>query len=258
MATDHTSEREVAAKGGVSIGGAPVAYAAILAALVAVMALVPASIVVGGMGGGWPLHDVVHSVVGMLLGPIAGPIASAVGTVVGGVVAPYTNLGPWGFLLGAGNAFAVAMTLMPGRSRWYVPWAIVAALHVIYFFQVTSYGIPAGLWFSNVFTVTIALILMAIPKVRNWAIARIKTGGVSVQTYLAFFLVCFFGSVSGAQMLWVIGFATNPWPAEVWPVLVLVIFVERTAFAAVGALIATGVVQALRRSALAKAEMAGY
>jgi hypothetical protein len=258
MADERVQERNIAAKGGVSIGGAPVAYTAILAALVAVMALIPASIVVGGMGGGWPLHDVIHSVVGMLLGPIAGPIASAVGTVVGGVIAPYTNLGPWGFLLGAGNAFAVAMVLMPGRSRWYVPWGIVAALHVVYYFQTAAYGIPLGLWISNVFTVQVGLVLMAIPQVRNWAIDRIRTGGVSVQTFLAFYVVCLFGSVSGAQMLWVVGFATNPWPAEVWTVLIFVIFVERTAFAAVGALIATGVVQALRRSAIAKAEMAGY
>ena len=258
MATEHHDERTIAARGGVTIGGAPVAYTAILAALVAVMALIPASIVVGGMGGGWPLHDVIHSVVGMLLGPVAGPIASAVGTVVGGVIAPYTNLGPWGFLLGAGNAFAVAMVLMPGRSRWYVPWALVAALHVVYFFQCVAYGIPVGLWFTNVFTVQIGLALMAIPPVRNFAIRQIRTGGVSLKTFLAFYVVCLFGSVAGAQMLWVIGFATNPWPAEVWTVLIVVIFVERTAFAAVGAMIAVGVVQALRRSSIGKAEMAGY
>jgi hypothetical protein len=41
-------------------------------------------------------------------------------------------------------------------------------------------------------------------------------------------------------------------------VLILIIFVERTAFAAVGAMIAVGVVRALRRSAIARSEMAGY
>ncbi len=251
-------ERSIAARGGVKIGGASVAYTAILAALVAAMALIPASIVVGGMGGGWPLHDVIHATVGMLLGPIAGPIASGIGTVLGGVIAPYTNLGPWGFLLGAGNAFAVAMTLMPGKSRWYVPFGIVLVLNVVYFFQCVAYGIPVGLWFSNVFTVQVALVLIAIPQIRNWSIERIRTGGISVQTYLAFLVVCFFGSTAGAQMLWVIGFATNPWPAEVWTVLVFIIFVERTAFAAVAAMIAVGVVRALRRSSIARAEMAGY
>lgn len=258
MATERVDERQVVRRGGVSIGGAPVAYTAILAALVAVMALIPASIVVGGMGGGWPLHDAIHAVVGMLLGPIAGPIASAVGTVVGGVIAPYTNLGPWGFLLGAGNAFAVAMTLMPGRSRWYWPWGLVLALHLVYFVQTATYGIPFGLWIANVFTVQVALVLIAIPQIRNWAIARIRGGGVSVQTFLAFFVVCLFGSTAGAQALWVVGFATNPWPAEVWTVLIFVIFVERTAFAALGAMIAVGVVQALRRSAIGRAELAGY
>ena len=258
MSSDSVQERTIAAKGGVSIGGAPVAWAAILAALVAVMALIPASIVVGGMGGGWPLHDVIHSVVGMLLGPIAGPIASAIGTLIGGVIAPYTNLGPWGFLLGAGNAFAVAMILYPGKSRWFVPWALVAAMHAIYLFQCLRFGIPVGLWISNVFTVQVGLVLLAIPPLRNWAIAQIRTGGVSVKTFLAFYLVCFFGSVAGAQVMWVPAFATNPWPAEVWNVLVVVILVERTAFAAVGALIATGVIRAMRRSTIGKAALAGY
>ena len=85
--TVEPQPRKVSAAGGVSIGGAPVSYTAILA-------FMPASVVVGGMGGGWPFHDVIHPVLGLLLGPIAGPIASAIGILIGNVIAPYTNLGP--------------------------------------------------------------------------------------------------------------------------------------------------------------------
>ncbi|MFP4043162.1 MAG: hypothetical protein ACLFTP_01115 [Rhodosalinus sp.] len=254
----HSQETDVTAKAGVTIGGAPVAYTAILAALVAVLAFIPASVVVGGMGGGWPFWDVITPAVGLLLGPIAGPIAAAIGVVVGGVVAPYTNLGPWGFLIGAMAAFTVAMTLMPRRSMWYVPWVITATLNVIYWFQAEAYGIGFGLWWSNVFTVHIALILIAIPQVRNWAIAQIRTGGMGAKTFSAFAVVFFFGSTAGIQANWVPAFATNPWPAEVWPALVVIILVERVVFTLVGALIAMALVTALRRSNMAKADMAGY
>src|SRR6185436_18411872 len=110
-------KREVSGLGGVTIGGAPVSYVAIMAAIVAVLAFVPASIVIGGMGGGWPLHDAIHPLVGFLLGPIAGPIASTIGMLVGNAIAPYTNLGPWSPLMGLMSAFAVGMVIQQGH-KW--------------------------------------------------------------------------------------------------------------------------------------------
>ncbi len=250
--------RSLEKTGGVSIGGAPVSSTAILAALVAVMAFIPASIVVGGMGGGWPLHDVIHPLLGLLLGPIAGPIASVIGIVIGNVIAPYTNLGPWSVLIGGMSAFTVGMVMYPNRSLWFVPWIVTLVAHLVYLYQSMSYGIGFGLWLSNVFTIDIALILIAIPSIRNWAIATIRSGGVSWQLYVAYFIVFFFGSTAGIQLNWVPSFATNPWPAEVWTPLILIIFVERVAFTAVGALIAFGLVGAIRRSPITKAKLAGY
>ena len=257
-AIDGTGPRKVTAASGVSIGGAPVSYTAMFAALVAVMAFIPASIVVGGMGGGWPLHDVIHPVLGLLLGPIAGPIASVVGIVIGGVIAPYTNLGPWAFLIGGMSSFAVGMVMYPNRSLWYVPWVIVALLNVVYLFQALGYGIGLPLFFSNVFMVDIALVLIAIPRIRNWAIEHVRAPGSKGKEFAALFVVFFFGSTAGIQANWVPAFATNPWPAEVWPVLVPIIAVERVVFSAVGALIAVGVLAAIRRSTLPKARLAGY
>jgi hypothetical protein len=257
--TDNIPQpRSLEKTGGVSIGGAPVSSTAILAALVAVMAFIPASVVVGGMGGGWPLHDVIHPLLGLLLGPIAGPIASVIGIVIGNVIAPYTNLGPWSPLMGAMSAFAVGMVMYPKQSLWYVPWIITLAAHLIYLYQSLSFGIGFGLWLSNVFTIDIALILIVIPQIRNWAIALIRDGKLSWQLYVAYFIVFFFGSTAGIQLNWVPSFATNPWPAEVWPALVLIIFLERVVFTAVGALIAVGLIGAIRRSPIAKAKMAGY
>lgn len=253
-----TKEKIVSATRGVSIGGAPISYTAILAALVAVLAFIPASVVVGGMGGGWPFWDVLTPAVGLLLGPIAGPIAAAIGIVVGGVIAPYTNLGPWAFLIGAMAAFTVAMTVLPRRSLWFVPWVVTLALNVIYFFQATAYGIGPMMWWSNVFTIHIALILIAIPQIRTWSIHQIRTGPIGAKTFAAFTVVFFFGSTAGIQANWVPSFATNPWPAEVWPVLIVIILVERVAFTLVGALIAMALVSALRRSSMPKADMAGY
>jgi len=258
MALDSEQPRKLSASGGVSIGGAPVAYTAIMAALVAILAFIPASIVIGGMGGGWPLHDAVHPLLGLLLGPVAGPIASAIGIVIGGVIAPHTNLGPWAFLMGAMSAFSVGMVMHRNKALWVVPWLITLAAHLIYLYQSLSFGISFPLWLSNVFTIDIALILIAIPQVRNWAIARIRDGGLNWKTYVGFFIVFFFGSTAGIQLNWVPSFATNPWPAEIWPALIPIIAVERFAFTAIGALIAVGVVGALRRSSLAKAKMAGY
>ena len=183
MTAEGPRARNVTTTGGVSIGGAPVSYTAILAALVAVLAFIPASIVVGGMGGGWPFHDVIHPILGLLLGPIAGPIASVIGIVIGNIIAPYTNLGPWSPLMGAMSAFAVGMVMYPGRSLWYVPWVITLIAHLIYLYQALSFGIGFGLWLSNVFTVDIALILIAIPQVRNWAIDLIRNGGPAWQLF---------------------------------------------------------------------------
>lgn len=250
-------KRELKTAGGVTIGGAPVAYTAIMAAIVAVLAFVPASIVVGGMGGGWPLHDAIHPLVGLILGPIAGPVASAVGMLVGNAIAPYTNLGPWSPVMGAMSAFAVGMVAQGGQ-RWVIPWLITAALHVIYFFLCLNYGIGFGLWLSNVFTVTIALLLIAIPQVRLWALAAMRESSVSWRMGVGLFVIFFFGSTSGVQALWVPGFITNPWPADVWPVLIPIILVERVVFSLIGAIVALGVIPTLRRSAFVKPALAGY
>ncbi|CCV15148.1 ECF transporter S component [Mesorhizobium sp. STM 4661] len=258
MTADAPQPRSLVTTGGVSIGGAPVSYTAILAALVAVLAFIPASIVVGGMGGGWPLHDVIHPLLGLLLGPIAGPIASVIGIVVGNVIAPYTNLGPWSPLMGAMSAFAVGMVMYPNRSLWYVPWVITLAANLIYLWQSLSFGIGFWLWLSNVFTVDVALILIAIPRIRNWAIDQIRNGAASLSLYAAYFVVFFFGSTAGIQLNWVPSFATNPWPAEVWPPLIFIIFLERVVFTAVGALVAFALIAAIRRSPIAKAKLAGY
>ena len=258
MTAETPQARNLTKTGGVSIGGAPVASTAIMAALVAVMAFVPASIVVGGMGGGWPLHDVIHPLLGLLLGPIAGPIASVIGIVIGNVIAPYTNLGPWSPLIGAMSAFTVGMIMYPSKSYWYVPWIITLAAHLFYLYQSLSYGIGFWLWLSNVITVDIALILIAIPQIRNWAIGIIRNGSHTWKLYCAYFVVFFLGSTAGIQLNWVPSFATNPWPAEIWPALIPIIAVERIVFTAVGALIAFGLVGAVRRSPIAKAKMAGY
>jgi hypothetical protein len=255
---DTSRPRNLSGAGGVSIGGAPVSYTAILAALVAVLAFVPASVVVGGMGGGWPFHDVIHPLLGLLLGPIAGPIASAIGILIGNVIAPYTNLGPWSPLMGAMSAFTVGMIMYPGRSLWYVPWAIALVAHLVYLWQSLSYGIGFGLWLSNVFTVTAALVLIATPPVRTWAIGVIRGEGKPWERFAAFYVVFLAGSTWGIQVNWVPSFATNPWPAEVWTPLIFIIFLERVVFTAVGAIIAVSLMAALRRSPIAKAKLAGY
>jgi hypothetical protein len=250
-------KRELKIAGGVAIGGTPVSYIAIMAAIVAVLAFVPASVVVGGMGGGWPLHDTIHPLIGLLLGPVAGPLASAVGMLIGNAVAPYTSLGPWGPVMGAMSAFAVA-AVAQGGNRWLIPWLIVAACHVAYWFLARGFGIGFGLWLSNVFTVTVALVLVALPQLRRWVVAQVKDPRASWRTGAALFVLFFFGSTAGVQALWIPSFITNPWPAAVWPALVAIILVERVAFSLVGALVALGVVPVLRRSTFVKPALAGY
>jgi hypothetical protein len=196
--------------------------------------------------------------VGLLLGPIAGPIASGIGMLVGNAIAPYTNLGPWSPLLGIMSAFSVGMVMQRKKGYWLVPWLITLAAHIGYYFMAVDYGISTGLWFSNVFTVTLALIVIAIPQIRQWAVRNIKDSKVNWQMGVALYIVFFFGSTAGIQAIWTPGFATNPWPAEVWPALVPIILVERVVFTLVGTLVGLGVISALRRSSFVKPDQAGY
>jgi hypothetical protein len=256
--TPQGEKREVKGLGGVTIGGTPVAYIAIMAAIVTVFAFIPASVVIGGGGGGWPLHDALHPLVGLLLGPIAGPLASVVGMLVGNAVAPYTNLGPESPLMGLMSALAVGCVTQKGKWYWMVPWVITLVAHVVYFFLAAAQGIGFLLWFSNVFLVTLALILIAIPPVRNWAVEAVQTGGLNWRTGVGMYIIFLFGSTAGIQMIWTIGYARSPWPAEVWPPLVPVIILERGVFTLIGVLIGLAVITALRRSPFVKPKSAGY
>lgn len=251
-------KREVSRLGAVTIDGTPVAYVAIMAAIVAAFAFIPASVVIGGGGATWPAHDILHPLVGLLLGPVAGPIASIIGIFIGNALAPYTSLGPWAMLMGGMSAFAAGMVAQGGRS-WLVPWLIAVVAHVLYFFQAEAEGIGAALWFSNTFTLTIIFILFAIPQVRSFVVDNLHDPETSkVKLFAAIFLVSWFAAAAGVQLLWNIGFATNPWPAEFWPTLVLIIFLERIVLPIIGALIGVGLFTALRRSSFVKPERAAY
>jgi hypothetical protein len=258
-ATPRGERRNVSAVGGVTIGGTPVSYVAIMAAIVAVLAFVPASVVIGGTGAGWPLHDAIHPLVGLILGPIAGPIASAIGILVGMAIAPHTSLGPWSFLMGVGSAGAVGLVLRKSSWQWAVGVAVILIFHVIYFAQATAFGIGTALWFSNAGVVTLAALIIAIPPIRIWARQTILDEETAWWKMLvALYIPFLFGSVSGMQLVWVPAFATNPWPAEVWPVLIPVIWLERTLFPLIGALVAIGVIKGLRRTAFVKPTFASY
>jgi len=252
--------REIRGGGGVTIGGAPVSYVAILAAIVAALAFVPASVVIGGTGAGWPLHDAIHPLIGLLLGPIAGPIASGVGILVGMVIAPYTSLGPFGFLIGVGSAFAVGMVTRYGKWQWAAPVAITAALLVVYFFQAINTGISPGVWLANTWTVIVGALLVSIPPVRLWFIRTIRDENAGwLPLIVALYIPFFMGSVTGIMFNWVPAYAVNPWPPEVWQtVLPPVIALERTVFPLIGALVGTGVLAGLRRTSFVKPRMGTY
>ena len=250
-------KRDVSGLGGVTIAGTPVAYVAIMAAIVAVFAFIPASVVIGGAGATWPAHDILHPLIGLLLGPIAGPIASIIGIFIGNALAPYTSLGPWAMLLGGMSAFTAGMVAQKGKWYWMVPWIATTLLHVIYFFQASAEGVGPGLWLSNTFLITVALILFIIPPVRNWVVNTL-TETSRWKLGVAMFLLFFFGGTAGIQAPWVVWYAQSPWPAEIWPTLVPAILLERGIFPIIGALIGIGVVTALRRSNFVKPKMAGY
>jgi type IV secretory pathway VirB2 component (pilin) len=260
MSTDipKGEKREVTGLGAVAIGGTPVAYVAIMAAIVVAFAFVPASIVIGGAGQGWPAHDILHPLIGLLLGPIAGPIASIIGIFIGNALAPYTNLGPWAMLLGAMSSFSVGMVTQRGKMYWLIPWLITLVLHVVFFFQASAQGVGVALWFSNTFPITIALILMIIPQVREWAVNAVQSENMTWKTGVALYILFLFGSAAGIQAPWVVWFAQSPWPAEAWPGIVPAVILERGLFPLIGALIGMGVIAALRRSSFVKPKLAGY
>jgi len=256
--TPKGEKREVKGLGGVAIAGTPVAYIAIMAAIVAVFAFIPASVVIGGTGGGWPLHDALHPLVGLLLGPIAGPIASVIGMLVGNAIAPYTNLGPESPLMGLMSALAVGCVTQKGKWYWLIPWGITVLAHVVYYFLAAAQGVGLVLWFSNTWLVTLSLILIAIPAVRNWSVDAIQNSQLSWKTGVGMYIIFLFGSTAGIQAIWTVGYARSPWPAEVWPPLVPVIIFERGVFTLIGVLIGLAVIAALRRSPFVKPASAGY
>lgn len=224
-------------------------FAALLTLVVALLAFFPASVVIGGPGGGWPLHDAIHPMVGLLLGPILGPVVSIFGTLFGGILAPQNNLGTFGFLLSGMSAFTVGMTM---REKWYIPFFMTLAAHLLYLYLALTTGVTFFLWLTNVFTVDVALILIAIPKIRNWAIATINQNSVehTFKLFAAYFVVFFFGSTAGMQALWVFGYAADPWPVELWGPLSVIIFLERIVFTTIGILIAIPFITSLRRRGL--------
>ena len=104
----------------------------------------------------------------------------------------------------------------------------------------------------------VALAVIAIPPVRHWAIKAVREGPVNWRLGAALYVLFFFGSTAGTQAMWVPSFITNPWPADVWPVLIPIILIERVVFSLIGAVVGLGVISALRRASFVKPKMAGY
>jgi hypothetical protein len=250
--------REVKGLGGVAIGGAPVAYVAIMAAIVTVFAFIPASVVVGAGGGGWPLHDAIHPLVGLILGPIAGPIAAVIGIILGSALAPYTSLGPYAFTMGLVSSLAAAMVMSRNRNAWIVPWVLILILHVTYYFLAAARGVEFLVWWPKTFTITLSLLLIATPPVRHWVVNTIRAGGLNWKIFVAMYVLFLFASTGGMQALWVPSYAINPWPNTAWALNVPLILAERVLFPLVGTFIAVGVLAGLRKSSFVKPSMAGY
>ncbi len=242
----------------IKAGGVPVLYLLIMLVVIVLMGFVPASVVIGESGGGWPLHDAIHPFVGLLLGPLIGSVVSSLGFLLSNVITPYTSLGDYSFLIGAMSAFTVGMVAQRGKWYWFVPWVIIAGAHILYFFETRGFGISPWLWFSNTFTVTIGLLLTAVPAIRQWAWSAISSADSRLRLGLGLYIFYFLGSVGGVQLYWAVVWPRNPWGAEFWPELVLVIFLERTIFPLIGVFITIFIIPIFQKLNLPKPRWAGY
>jgi len=251
-------ERQVRASSGTMIDGTPITYVIVWAAIVAALSYVilPVSAVLG-IGGTFPMSQAVYALVGFILGPTAGALAAGIGRVIGIVAAPHTaTSGIPSALVAVVWAAAGGLLVDKRGPRWLLGIAIFVLAYAAFVGRALTRDVSVGLAIQNTITNLSGIALWLLPTrilVRKWmgdrAPAKLAAG-------LA--LGCWMANTCGITFGNAINYFVNPWPANIWRMLVPIIPAEQLVRTIVGTIVGSGVIAGLRAIGLLKPAGAGY
>jgi hypothetical protein len=251
-------ERFVEQVGGAAIGGAPIAYIIVWGAALAVLSFVPIPVsAVLGIGGTFPMSQALYALVGFVLGPWAGALAAGIGRLIGIFTAPHTAAAGIPSVIVAIVWAAAGGVLVQRKSRtWPAALAVFVLAYVAYVGRALTIDVSPTLALQATITNLSGIILWLLPVrilAREW-IADNSAAKLAAGLALGCWIVNTCGhTVANALMYYI-----NPWPANIWRILIPIIPAEQLFRTVVGAIVGTGVIAGLRAIGLTKPALAGY
>ena len=252
--------REVTGQRGVTMLGVPISWIAIWGAIVGVGTLIPVVIFVLSEGGFFPLSTVLAPLVGLVLGPYGGFAAA----IIGGIIGMFLN--PAAYYMGVGNILDLGMAaLMTGwiiNKKWHwsaILYAIWILLYnVVPFYVLNIYTPPIdptvhlSMWFYYVgFGVLLATGWNILPK---WG-----TSTNPGKLFVACWLLMWIGVAPGHLLGWIAYDVLFSFPIALNIIVgATVMPIQRLFILTVGALIASAVLIALKRTGLRKIQGAAW
>jgi hypothetical protein len=251
-------ERKVERIGGAEIDGAPLAYVIVWSAVLAVLSFVPIPVsAVLGIGGTFPMSQAVYALVGVILGPWAGALAAGIGRLIGIFAAPHTATAGIPSVVIAMVWAAAGGVLVGKRNRdWLLALAVFALAYIGYVGRALTLDVDLSLAIQTTLTNLSGIVLWVLPTrilAKSW-IAEKKPAKLAGGLALGCWTVNACGHTFANALLYYV----NPWPANVWRVLIPIIPAEQAFRAAVGTVIGVGVIAGLRAIGLVKPAKAGY
>ena len=251
-------ERPVHSIGGTAIGGAPVSYIIAWAAVLVVLSFVPMPVsAVLGIGGTFPMSQAAYALVGFVLGPTGGGLAAGIGRLIGVFTAPHTATAGLPSVLSAVAWAAAGGVLVQKRGRsWLAAWGFFLLAYVAFIGRAVTRDVDLSLGLQTTLTNLSGLILWLLPTrllARDWIASR-SPARLAAGLALGSWIVNTLGHTFGSTL----SFFINPWPANVWRILIPIIPAEQLFRAIVATVIGVGVITGLRAIGLVKPEKAGY
>ena len=251
-------EREVKWIGGVEIDGAPIAYIIVWSAVLAVLSFVPIPVsAVLGIGGTFPMSQAVYALVGFVLGPWAGALAAGIGRSIGIFTAPHTATAGVASVAIAMVWAAAGGILVEKKGRsWLLALVVFVLAYVGFVGRALTIDVGLGLALQTTLTNLSGLILWILPT-RILARAYIgEENPARLAGGLA--LGCWIVNTCSHTFANALLYYTNPWPANIWRILIPLIPAEQGFRVVVGTIIGAGVITGLRAIGLVKPAKAGY
>jgi hypothetical protein len=251
-------EREVRSIGGPAVDGAPIAYIIVWAAVLAVLSFVPIPVsAVLGIGTAFPMSQAAYALTGIVLGPAGGALAAGIGRLIGILTSPHTaTVGIPSVIVAVIWAAAGGVLVEKKRRNWLPALVLFVLAYLAFVGRALARDVDLSLAVQNTATNLSGIALWLLPTrllARDW-IADESPAKLGAGLALASWTVNACGHTVGSALSYYI----NPWPANVWRGLILIIPAEQLVRAIVGTVIGIGVITGLRAIGLVKPTRAGY